>query len=79
MTRYMGYPLQSQEVNLDVSAQALKERIFMAYAKHDGAVCQTTAECASTRTYGSYLLRQYFVTSESAALTGQVTGAATPQ
>ncbi len=61
VSHYVGYSLQEQQNNLSPEVVALKQRVFMAYAKNDGAVCQTISECDATRTYGSYLLRQYTV------------------
>jgi LmbE family N-acetylglucosaminyl deacetylase len=56
---YEGYPILQRPVNLVEPAIAAKLTTFLAYAKHDGAVCQSAEECAQLITYGSYLTRQY--------------------
>lgn len=59
---YSGYPTKQQPVNLSDDEITIKQLPFFAYAKHDGAVCQTAFECQQTVTYGSYLTRQYKLT-----------------
>jgi len=59
VTHYLGYPDRKLAVNLSDDVISLKQTIFLAYAKFDGAVCQTLFECQQTPTYGSYLTRQY--------------------
>lgn len=56
---YIGYPSNKSVVNLSDDTINLKQSIFLAYAKFDGAVCQTLFECQQTPTYGGYLMRQY--------------------
>ncbi|MDB5181745.1 MAG: hypothetical protein JWP13_508 [Candidatus Saccharibacteria bacterium] len=56
---YIGYPTMSQPINLSDDVIADKQVWFLAYAKHDGAVCQSVSECEQLITYGSYLARQY--------------------
>ena len=64
---YGGYPIMYQPVNLSEAAVASKQNAFMAYAKYDGAVCQSVFECQQLITYGSYLTRQYKSTPITAA------------
>jgi LmbE family N-acetylglucosaminyl deacetylase len=59
VTHYLGYPDKTLPVNLTDDAITTKQLAFLAYAKFDGAVCQTAFECQNTYTYGSYLTRQY--------------------
>jgi LmbE family N-acetylglucosaminyl deacetylase len=56
---YVGYPVRQLPVNLTAEEIARKQAVFLKYAKHDGAVCHTAAQCDQTSTYGSYLKRQY--------------------
>lgn len=59
ITHYLGYPDKVLPVNLSEDDMTAKQSIFLAYAKFDGAVCQTAYECLNTFTYGHYLQRQY--------------------
>ncbi len=59
VVRYIGYPNKVWPVNLTDDQVTLKERAFLAYAKFDGAVCQSAFDCQQTYTYGNYLIRQY--------------------
>ena len=59
ITRYIGYPDKQLVVNLSDDEITNKQISFIAYAKFDGAVCQTAFECQTTYTYGSYLTRKY--------------------
>jgi LmbE family N-acetylglucosaminyl deacetylase len=56
---YVGYPVVGNPVNLPEDRITHKHDAFLAYAKHDGAVCQSVIECQQTITYGNYLTRQY--------------------
>jgi LmbE family N-acetylglucosaminyl deacetylase len=56
---YIGYPIHGMPANVSGSDLQKKEAAYMQYAKHDSAVCQTTAQCQQSPTYGSYLTRQY--------------------
>jgi len=58
-TRYLGYTMKEMPVNMSDDEITLKQSAFLAYAKYDGAVCQTAFECQNTHTYGSYLTRLY--------------------
>jgi hypothetical protein len=59
LRRYLGYPDKALPVNLSDDDITIKQATFLAYAKFDGAVCQTAFECQNTYTYGSYLSRLY--------------------
>jgi hypothetical protein len=59
VVRYIGYPIHDYDANVSGEDLALKEAAFLAYAKFDGGVCQSLAECAETPTYGAYIARQY--------------------
>lgn len=59
VVRYIGYPIHGYSRNLYGPELAEKEAAFLAYAKYDGGVCRTRAQCAATPTYGAYLTRQY--------------------
>lgn len=56
---YIGYPVRQQPSNISGVALEQKEAIFLAYAKHDGNVCQTLQTCLQTPTYAGYLSREY--------------------
>jgi LmbE family N-acetylglucosaminyl deacetylase len=57
--RYLGYPSNSHDVNLNADDITIKQAAFLAYASFDGAVCQSSYECMQTLSYGGYLQRQY--------------------
>jgi len=59
VVRYIGYPIHSYGENVSGSDLSQKEAAFLAYARHDGGVCQSEIECADTPTYGAYISRQY--------------------
>jgi hypothetical protein len=59
IVHYIGYPGRELPINISQSDIERKFVTFLAYAKFDGAVCQTVTECEQTLTYGSYLERQY--------------------
>jgi len=59
VTKYLGYTMKELPVNISDDEITLKQSAFLAYAKYDGAVCQTAFECQNTYTYGSYLTRLY--------------------
>lgn len=59
ISQYLGYPTKDMPVNLSDEDITAKQLAFIAYAKHDGAVCQTAFECQTTYTYGGYLTRMY--------------------
>lgn len=59
LTAYGGYPDKLQVPDLTAEQIAQKQAVFLAYAAHDPAVCQTAAACASSDTYGNYLTREY--------------------
>ncbi len=56
---YVGYPVHGWPYN--VSGQDLVDSTttFLTYARHDGGVCQSEAQCESTPTYNAYLHTQY--------------------
>jgi len=56
---YVGYPIHAYPSNLSGSTQQQKEATFLAYARFDGSVCHTVAQCAATPTYNAYLTREY--------------------
>lgn len=56
---YIGYPDKLRPTNLSDADILAKREAFLAYAKFDGAVCQTPFDCAQSYTYGQYLTRQY--------------------
>jgi hypothetical protein len=56
---YVGYPIHGYDANISGTDLEQKESAFLAYAAHDGGVCQTMAHCQEVPTYGSYLTRQY--------------------
>ena len=58
---YQGYSVRDQAANISNVEASDKLAIFLAYAKHDGAVCQNTVACLHSDTYGEYLLRQYTI------------------
>lgn len=68
LSAYAGYPNRLLEPNLTPEQFGDKQAVFLAYALHDGAVCQTAEDCAATVTYGNYLSRQYCI---AAAQNGQ--------
>jgi len=58
---YVGYPIRTKMPNINTQDLQSKVTAFLAYARFDGAVCHTAAECASTASYGNYLRREYTV------------------
>jgi LmbE family N-acetylglucosaminyl deacetylase len=56
---YIGYPVRALPVNLSSKEVNEKTAAFLAYAKFDGAVCDTVIRCNKTTTYDAYLHRQY--------------------
>ncbi|MEO8105512.1 MAG: PIG-L family deacetylase [Candidatus Saccharibacteria bacterium] len=56
---FVGYPVHDMADN--VSGQDLVDATtaFLMYARHDGGVCQTEAQCRTTPTYNAYLRTQY--------------------
>lgn len=55
-----GYPaMEETPPNVSGAALARKLDIFLAYARHDPAVCQTATACRADPFYGPILLRQY--------------------
>jgi LmbE family N-acetylglucosaminyl deacetylase len=59
VANYAGYPDKLLDPNLTNDQVDAKQNVFLAYARYDGAVCQSHNECAQTLTYGSYLARLY--------------------
>lgn len=59
LAMYAGYPDARLDPNLNETQITNKQAVFLAYAPHDGAVCQTAEACAASATYGNYLARQY--------------------
>lgn len=59
VVRYIGYPIHGYPGNVSGNDLSQKEAAFLAYARYDGGVCHTLAECARTPTYGAYISRQY--------------------
>lgn len=59
ITDYMGYPVRLYPINVTGEPFNQKIAAFLAYAKQDGAVCQSLQDCANTPTYYGYLQRQY--------------------
>jgi LmbE family N-acetylglucosaminyl deacetylase len=59
VVRYIGYPIHGYDENVSGTDLHNKEAAFLAYARHDGGVCQSEIECADTPTYGAYISRQY--------------------
>lgn len=66
--RYVGYPMHGLPTNLSESDRYIKQNTFLAYAKHDGAVCQSVVLCNERGVYGAYLSRQYTEAEYEAAL-----------
>jgi LmbE family N-acetylglucosaminyl deacetylase len=57
---YHAYPATNRPKNVVGDELQRKQEIFMSYAKHDGAVCQTIHECYTwPSVYGGFLDRQY--------------------
>ena len=57
---YHAYPATNRPKNVVADDLQRKQEIFMSYAKHDGAVCQTIRECYTwPSVYGGFLDRQY--------------------
>ena len=56
---YNGYTIHGMMHNLTMEAAQAKEQAFLQYARYDGSVCQSIADCERTATYGSYIQRQY--------------------
>ena len=60
MTYYMGYPDIQRQENVTGEELLAKESAFLAYAKFDGSVCQTTEDCTyGDNAYVKYLPRMY--------------------
>ncbi|MFZ1249822.1 MAG: PIG-L family deacetylase [Candidatus Saccharimonadales bacterium] len=59
MVKYVGYPIHSLPQNVGGDDLARKQAAFMAYAAHDGGVCQHIDACYAHSVYGIYLGRQY--------------------
>jgi LmbE family N-acetylglucosaminyl deacetylase len=59
VVRYIGYPIHGYDANVTGADLEQKEATFLIYAKYDGGVCQSLAECVETPTYGAYIARQY--------------------
>lgn len=59
LATYMGYPDTHLDVNLTSDQIMAKKSVFLSYAQHDEAVCQTDVECAQNVTYGNFLPREY--------------------
>lgn len=64
---YVGYPGQSLFENVFDDLLVRKQAAFMAYAAHDGGVCQSLEICYEHSAYGAYLDRQYVVAEYQAA------------
>jgi LmbE family N-acetylglucosaminyl deacetylase len=56
---YTGYPIHQMPANVTGPDLITKESAFIDYAKFDGGVCQSLAQCQQSSTYGSYLTREY--------------------
>ena len=56
---YVGYPIRGMDANVSGADLRAKEAAFLAYAKFDGATCQSEEQCQSAHAYGAYLTRQY--------------------
>ena len=56
---FIGYPAHQMPANVSGPDLAAKDAAWFDYAKFDGTVCQSPAECSKSPTYGSYLQRQY--------------------
>jgi len=62
MTYYMGYPVMYKPENISVEDLSAKEATFLAYAKFDESVCQTTEDCTyGDNAYVKYLPRMYTI------------------
>ena len=57
---YIGYPIHSMPQNVFGTDLINKIAVFLSYAKHDLAVCQSQQSCSTNQAYGYYLKRQYF-------------------
>ena len=56
---YVGYPVHGFVENVTGQDLADKTAAFLAYAHHDGAVCQNALQCGLTSTYNAYLRTEY--------------------
>jgi LmbE family N-acetylglucosaminyl deacetylase len=56
---YIGYPVHGLVENVTGQDLADATKVFLAYAKYDGGVCQTQKQCDLTPTYNAYLRTQY--------------------
>lgn len=56
---YIGYPGHKLAANVDGPDLKAKEAAFFAYGAHDGAVCDSVADCDDSTAYSFYLTRQY--------------------
>jgi LmbE family N-acetylglucosaminyl deacetylase len=56
---FIGYPVHGMAENVTGQDLADATKVFLAYAKYDGSVCQTQQKCDQTPTYNAYLHTQY--------------------
>lgn len=59
LKHYLGYTTRQFAQNVTDSNLSSKMNIFLSYAQHDVAVCNSAEACMSSDTYGNYLKRQY--------------------
>lgn len=57
--RYIGYPIHGYPANVSGRDLAEKQAAFFAYARYDGGVCDSVAQCAEVPAYDSYISREY--------------------
>jgi LmbE family N-acetylglucosaminyl deacetylase len=62
LKRYITYATHAMQQNVFGPALEEKEVTFLAYARFDGSVCQTPAQCDGDGAYSTYLTRQYQMT-----------------
>jgi LmbE family N-acetylglucosaminyl deacetylase len=59
MSLYVGYPVREHPQNVFGQDLQDSEDLFLAYARFDGAVCQSVQQCTHGSTIEAYLQRQY--------------------
>ena len=56
---YIGYPIQKLPVNVNGEDLIKKQTAFFMYSKYDGGQCLSETQCQNTKSYLSYLRREY--------------------
>jgi len=59
ITFYIGYPIQKLPVNVNGEDLIKKQTAFFMYSKYDGGQCLSETQCEKTKSYLSYLSREY--------------------